>query len=105
MAIVTVAFLTCYVLLIIFGLLFKERICNFVTSTGMIISIIILVYACLKIRHTIQSLQNPFPNECFIIVHVANFLVYTIVSIIWDVLNNISQGMQSQVDDVKAARQ
>ena len=43
-------------------------------------SIILLLVACLLIMRTIKRLQTPFPNELLIRIHLANFIIYELLT-------------------------
>ena len=98
-------FLLFYVTAIVVLAFIQAEWCNSVTYIAMTTSIIIFCIACLKIRHTIKSMSNPFPNECFIIVHLGNFIIYTILSVLSTTLvmfsNNAEGGSDPQLRDLR----
>ena len=99
MNILTVGTLSVYYGLIGIGeMLASEEFSGNLSTIMMLSSIVMFLYACLKIRHTIKTLQNPFPNECFIIIHVINFSFYWVFTIIWIILYAIISENDSDKD-------
>ena len=43
---------------------------------------ILLIYSVVSIRRTIKDIEHVFPNECFMIWHIANFAVIAVMGIL-----------------------
>ena len=56
-----------------------EIISDFFYNAVLLFNAFILACSAVRIRKTIKSLHNVFPNEGFIKVHVANSILYTIL--------------------------
>ena len=56
-----------------------EDIDEIIFETILLLNAFILAYSAMHIRKTIKSLNNAFPNESFIRVHLANSFVYAIL--------------------------
>ena len=49
----------------------------------------LLVYSVWKIRKTIKAIEDKFPNDRLVIVHLVNFIVYTVMLLITTTTNVI----------------
>ena len=78
----TIVSLTLYTLIIaaIFFVYGASQFSSIVNDVAIAGSIILLLVACLLIMRTIKRLQTPFPNEFLIRIHLANFIIYELLT-------------------------
>lgn len=54
-----------------------------------LLNVLVLGYAVIKIRSVVKSLNNSFPNEKFIKLHLINVLTYTMLLVIRFAISNL----------------
>ena len=68
------------------GIIYNEV--NFMVQVVLVATI--LIYAVVSIRRTIKNLEHVFPNECFMFWHIANFILFAVMSILNRLTNIIA---------------
>ena len=87
------------------GLIFFPRSGAFQINfcVQMLISATMLIYSVVSIRKTIKEIEHVFPNECFMIWHIFNFTITTIM-IVFDRVTDIISTRDTNPDDIDSYR-
>lgn len=77
----------------------KSSIGSAADIIGLIVSIIIFLYAIMKMRSNLKKIGNTTVNEWFIMVHLINFGVYTLLWAIFQSLYYASRYIEYNDED------